>query len=433
MPRPRKTPTRRSAASEPASAPTPTDLRADAPAPPVDPTPDEPGAAADLAATAPAPEAGAPDVGEAVVPFVAKADASSPAPTKKAPSAPRPSRMPAGKVRLHKFLAATGAGSRRECETFIEQGRVSVNGVVVTKLGTKVDPSSDHVRLDGERAAPEEKVYYLLHKPAGVICTNSDERGRMRAVDVIRDEKHRVYTVGRLDAESTGLIVVTNDGGITNVICHPRYRIEKTYHVVVRGEMSREQLAQVEAGVWLSEGKSSPARVRAIARNPKRNETLIEITLFEGRNREVRRIFARVGFQVRRLMRVRLGPLELGELPLGAWRKLTDGELAFVREAEALYAANKDAWDAEIPVKPPKLSRPFRPKRRGKARGPGGGRGFSGPPRGGRFGPPRGPRGDRPFGDRSFGGGRPPPGGFGTGDDADRGGPASGPPRRLYE
>jgi len=167
-----------------------------------------------------------------------------------------------GRVRLHKYLASTGAGSRRECETFIEQGRVSVNGKVVTKLGTKVDPTSDKILLDGERVAAEEKVYYILHKPAGVICTNSDERGRMRAVDVVRDEKHRVYTVGRLDAESTGLIVVTNDGAITNIICHPRYRIEKTYHVVVRGEMTREMLAQVEAGVWLSEGKASPARVR---------------------------------------------------------------------------------------------------------------------------------------------------------------------------
>jgi 23S rRNA pseudouridine2605 synthase len=300
-----------------------------------------------------------------------------------------------GRVRLHKYLASTGAGSRRECETFIEQGRVSVNGKVVTKLGTKVDPASDKILLDGERVAAEEKVYYILHKPAGVICTNSDERGRMRAVDVVRDEKHRVYTVGRLDAESTGLIVVTNDGAITNIICHPRYRIEKTYHVVVRGEMTREMLAQVEAGVWLSEGKASPARVRAIARNPKRNETLVEITLFEGRNREVRRIFARVGLQVRRLTRVKLGPLELGDLPLGAYAKLTPKDLAFVGEAEALYRANKDAWDAELPAKPPRVGRPFRPKRAGGGRGPRGGGFGGGPdgPRGGGFGGPRGPGG----------------------------------------
>lgn len=321
-----------------------------------------------------------------------------------------------GRVRLHKFLASTGAGSRRECETFIEQGRVSVNGKTVTKLGTKVDPTKDKILLDGERVESEEKVYYLLHKPAGVICTNSDERGRMRAIDVVRDEKHRVYTVGRLDAESTGLILVTNDGEITNVICHPRYRIEKTYHVVVRGDVTRDQLAKVEAGVWLSEGKASPARVRAIAKNPKRNETLVEITLFEGRNREVRRIFARVGLQVRRLLRVRLGPLELGSLPVGHHVRLTEQDLAFVREAERLYAANKESWDAEIPPKPPKVPRPFRPKRSRRPGPPGGPRGFGGPPRGG-FG--RGPR--RPFGG--------PPRGPGPGGP----GPDDAPPRRLYD
>jgi len=379
--------------------------------------------------------------------------APAPVPVAAPVAAPAPAEVDASdRTRLHKYLASTGAGSRRECETFIEQGRVSVNGKVVTKLGTKVDPTRDKILLDGERVAAEEKVYYLLHKPAGVICTNSDERGRMRAVDVVRDEKHRVYTVGRLDAESTGLIVVTNDGAITNIICHPRYRIEKTYHVVVRGEMTREMLAQVEAGVWLSEGKASPARVRAIARNPKRNETLVEITLFEGRNREVRRIFARVGLQVRRLTRVKLGPLELGELPLGAYAKLTPKDLAFVGEAEALYRANKDAWDAELPARPARVGRPFRAKRSGgpAGRGPRGGGFGGGPdgPRGGGFGGPRreggfgGPRREGGFGgprrEGGFGGPRrpygPPRSGFGSGDDADRGpGGAAPPPRRVYE
>jgi 23S rRNA pseudouridine2605 synthase len=330
--------------------------------------------------------------------------------------------------RLHKYLASTGAGSRRECETFIEQGRVTVNGRVVTKLGTKVNPLADRVTLDGEPVRPQDHVYYLLHKPSGVICTNSDERGRMRAVDVIRDEAHRVYTVGRLDADSTGLILVTNDGAIANIVCHPRYRIEKTYQVVVRGEVSREQLAKIEAGVWLSEGKASPARVRPVARNPKRNETLLEITLFEGRNREVRRVFARVGLPVRRLVRTRVGPLELGALPVGHFVRLNPSDLAFVREAEALYRANKEAWDAETPAAPPKMRKPFRPRRARKhgpgEEGPGGGpAGHGGPggrprgPRGPRFGGPRGPR---------FGGPRG-PGGFGPGPGGDA------PPRRYYD
>jgi 23S rRNA pseudouridine2605 synthase len=323
--------------------------------------------------------------------------------------------------RLHKYLASTGAGSRRECETFIEQGRVTVNGETVSRLGTKVDPAKDVVRLDGEKVKQEDKVYYLLHKPSGVICTNSDERGRMRAVDVIHDERHRVYTVGRLDAESTGLILVTNDGAIANVVCHPRYRIEKTYQVVVRGEVNREQLAKVEAGVWLAEGKASPARVRAVARNPKRNETLIEITLFEGRNREVRRVFARVGLPVRRLTRTRIGPMELGELPVGRFRKVSDPELRFVREAEAMYLANKESWDAEVPATPPKVRRPFRPRGTKRAPGAGFGRGPGGP---GSLG---GPGGDP----RRSGGARRPnrPRPAGPGGSSD----AGGPPRRYYD
>ena len=168
--------------------------------------------------------------------------------------------------RLHKYLASTGAGSRRECETFIEQGRVAVNGKVVTRQGVKVDPAKDKVTLDGEQVKVEDRVYYLLHKPPGFISTNSDEMGRPRVVDLVHDDAHRIYTVGRLDADSAGLILLTNDGAIANLVCHPRYRIEKTYQVVVRGEVDREQLAKVEAGVWLAEGKSSPARVRVVPR-----------------------------------------------------------------------------------------------------------------------------------------------------------------------
>src|SRR5262245_46103923 len=323
----------------------------------------------------------------------------------------KPDPVPAGEApphvpgeRLHKFLASTGAGSRRECETFIEQGRVSVNGKVVTKLGTKVDPAKDVVKLDGEAVTPEDRVYYLHNKPTGVVSTSRDERGRARVIDLVRDEKHRIYTVGRLDVESTGLILLTNDGAIANVVCHPRYRIEKSYQVVVRGEVSRDQLTKLEAGVWLAEGKASPARVRPVARNPKRDETMLEITLFEGRNREVRRVFARVGLPVRRLVRTRIGPLQLGELPIGQFQKLALKDLRFVHEAEALYLANKEAWDAELPKEEPKRRLPFRKGGLGKrkpggagARGPrrfGGPRvGATGGPGGGggRF-PARGPR-----------------------------------------
>jgi pseudouridine synthase len=352
-----------------------------------------------------------------------------------APSAATPAppqEPPAEGERLHKFLASTGAGSRRECETFIEQGRVTVNGKVVTRQGVKVDPERDVVTLDGERVRAEGKVYYLLHKPPGYISTNSDERGRPRVVDLVRDDAHRIYTVGRLDADSTGLILLTNDGAIANVVCHPRYRIEKTYQVVVRGDVTREQVARIEAGVWLSEGKSSPARVRLVGRNPRRDESMLEITLFEGRNREVRRVFARVGLHVRRLTRSRIGPLEIGALPPGHFVRLPEEALRFVRDAEALYLANKEAWDAEVAERPRMPRAPFRP-----TGGPRGGKGR--PPRRGGSGRPafRGPRPPEGAEGRPAGGGfRPFPrreGGprrFGSGPRGPRR-PGEGGPRRF--
>ena len=290
-----------------------------------------------------------------------------------------------GGERLHKFLASTGAGSRRECETFIAQGRVSVNGKVVTKMGVKVDPTSDTVLLDGERVRPQDTVYYLLNKPSGCICTNSDERGRPRVVDLVK-ETRRIYTVGRLDAESTGLILLTNDGRIANVICHPRYRIEKRYQVALRGRVDRGQLTRVAAGVWLAEGKASPAEIKPVGFNPRRNETVLEVVLFEGRNREIRRVFARVGLQVRRLRRTHIGPLELGELAPAAYRKLGSKDLKFVEVAERLYEANKEAWDAELPPERPRRRPPMGNQPQGGPRG-GRGRSSQGGPREGGGGP----------------------------------------------
>lgn len=299
--------------------------------------------------------------------------------------------MPTGReMRLHKFLASTGAGSRRECETFIEQGRVSVDGKVVTKMGFKVDPHAAKVTFDGEKVEAEPLVYWILNKPPNTICTNSDERGRTRVVDLIPDQRYRIYTVGRLDADSRGLILLTNDGYIANIVCHPRYRIEKVYQVYVRGEVDRRQIARIEAGVWLAEGRSSPARVKALGRNLRRDETVLEMTVFEGRNREIRRVLARVGLKVRRLVRLKIGPLALGELPPGASRRLEPAELEFVREAEKLYLANKQAWDAELPAESPK---PDLRSQRTKGRRPGGpGHGAGkGRPQKGRKGPARKP------------------------------------------
>lgn len=352
------------------------------------------------AATTPAPEPRL--AAEAVPPApAAPAPADKPAATRAPRAAKAPSvvfmasRMrdepgePAERhptMRLHKFLAHGGAGSRREAETFIDQGRVSVNGKVVTQMGFKVDPDVDRVLLDGEPVKREKRVYFLLHKPAGFVCTNKDEVGRPRAVDLLRGVPQRVYTVGRLDVDSLGLILITNDGDLANVVCHPRYRIQKRYQVAVKGFMTRDQVSRLEAGVWLAEGKSSPAKVVPLGRNPRQNETILEMTIFEGRNREIRRVFAAIGLKVRRLLRLSIGPLEVGDLKPGEAREVKRDQLGFVDEALRLYEANREAWDAELPPPRPKVRPPFRSKPPRQGARPG----FGGAPRqGGGFGPRR--------------------------------------------
>ena len=233
------------------------------------------------------------------------------------------------KERLHKILAHCGIGSRRECETIIEQGRVEVGGKVVTKLGTKIDPGEEEIRVDGERVKVEGRVYYLVNKPRGYICTSSDDFGRPRVIDLIRDDR-RIYTVGRLDEQSEGLILLTNDGNLANIICHPRYQVDKTYRLTIPGRVTPEQLDRIGRGVWLAEGKTAPADIRRVDRRGTR--TMVTITLWEGRNRELRRMFAKVDLKVSHLLRTAIGPLQMGDLAVGAYRKLTPSELKFVSD-----------------------------------------------------------------------------------------------------
>ena len=257
--------------------------------------------------------------------------------------------------RLHKYLAHCGIASRRECETLIEEGRVEVNGSVVTRQGTKVDPATDRIFVDGEPVKTERKVYYLVNKPRGYLCTNEDERGRPRVIDLVKDDK-RIYTVGRLDEDSQGLILLTNDGTLANVISHPRYEVDKTYKLLVRGNVHPESIRKVEQGVWLSDGKTAPAHVRRIAR--KGPNTLVTVTLWEGRNRELRRIFAKVGLRVQSLERTAIGPLRTEGLPTGAYRRVESRELAFA------FARLKPGWR---PTAKSKASAKKKGPRRGKA------------------------------------------------------------------
>jgi len=226
--------------------------------------------------------------------------------------------------RLQKLLAAAGLGSRRECEELIVQGRVEVDRKVVNELGAKADPQTQEIRLDGQVLRLEPKVYYLVNKPPGVVSTNSDPSGRARVVDLAPD-KQRLFTVGRLDRSSAGLILLTNDGELANRIAHPRYGIEKVYHVEVVGRPAREDLKKLRDGIHLAEAFVRVEHLRVKRRL--KNSTLLEIILSEGRNREIRRMLARLGHKVIKLTRVAIGPLRLGDMPPGAFRELEGREI----------------------------------------------------------------------------------------------------------
>ncbi|NQU21103.1 MAG: rRNA pseudouridine synthase [Candidatus Nealsonbacteria bacterium] len=233
--------------------------------------------------------------------------------------------------RLQKVLAAAGVGSRRQCEELILAGRVEVDRKMVTELGTRVDPTDQEIRLDGQALPKTKRVYYALNKPTGVVSTNSDPAGRPRVIDLIPSQKARLFTVGRLDFHSEGLILVTNDGELANRLTHPRYGVEKTYRVQVAGRPTREILAKLRQGVRLAEGFARVEGVRVKSRH--KESAILEMVLREGRNREIRRVLARVGHKVLRLVRVAVGPVKLGNLPPGEHRQLTRDELAALRRA----------------------------------------------------------------------------------------------------
>jgi len=231
--------------------------------------------------------------------------------------------------RLQKILAQAGLGSRRACEELIVQGRVTVNGETVRELGAKADPESDEVRLDGERVREERKRYFLLDKPRGYVCSNSDEQGRKRAIDLLKHVSQRTYKVGRLDIDSEGLIVVTNDGEFANLLTHPRYGVPKTYLAEVEGEVTAEGCAELRRGLHLSYGKASIDSLRVVKSGKERS--LLEITLKEGRNRQIRRMLAALGHEVKRLRRVRVGPVSDEGLKAGKYRRLSKQEIDALR------------------------------------------------------------------------------------------------------
>jgi len=231
--------------------------------------------------------------------------------------------------RLQKILARAGIGSRRACEDLIADGRVTVDGRAASEPGTKADPETQDVRLDGRALRPEPHEYWILNKPKGVVCTNADPAGRTRPVDLIPESGRRLFPVGRLDADSKGLLLMTNDGDLANRLMHPRYEVPKTYLAQVAGPVTREDVRRLIQGVYVAEGKTQRAKVSVLKRS--RSRSTLEITIREGRNRQIRRMLARLRHPVRELVRTRLGRISLRGLGPGKARRLTADEIEYLR------------------------------------------------------------------------------------------------------
>ena len=236
--------------------------------------------------------------------------------------------------RLQKILSRAGIASRRTAETMITEGRVRVNGRTVTELGAKADLRQDRITVDGKPLAAAPFVYVLLHKPVGVVTTLADPEGRPTVRDLIPHVRYRVFPVGRLDFNSSGLVLLTNDGDLAERLMHPRCGVRKVYLAKVKGEPTAETVARLAQGVRLEEGLTAPAAVRVVRTQD--DKTWLELSLTEGRKHEVRRMCLAVGHPVEKLRRVALGPLELGKLPPGAARDLTDREVYELRRAVRL-------------------------------------------------------------------------------------------------
>ena len=235
--------------------------------------------------------------------------------------------------RLQKILAAAGVASRRKCEEFILEGLVSVNGKVVDTLPAFADTEKDTIIAGDKRIRPQPKVYFLLNKPKGVICTNFDPQGRTKAIDLV-PTKHRIFCAGRLDIDTTGLIILTNDAELVNRLTHPKYGLTKTYIAEVKGRIEGTQADRLKEGIWLAEGKTPRASIKILRRGYQRS--LIEISTNEGLNRQIQRMLAKVGLPVKSLRRTRIGKITDRGIGIGKFRLLTHTETAYLKKATAV-------------------------------------------------------------------------------------------------
>ncbi len=237
-----------------------------------------------------------------------------------------------GLIRLQKLLAMSGVASRRKCEELMLEGQVEVDGEVVTRLGTKVDPRTAVIRVAGRRLPPvSPHVYLVLNKPRGVVSTMSDPEGRRTLSDLVADRPERLFHVGRLDTDTSGLLLLTNDGDFAHRMAHPSYEVDKTYVAEVEGEVRRPTVSRLLEGVTLEDGSVTVSQARVISSTPGRggrpDRSIVELVIHEGRNRIVRRLLDQVGHPVRRLTRTAIGPVQLQGLGVGELRELTLDEL----------------------------------------------------------------------------------------------------------
>lgn len=263
--------------------------------------------------------------------------------------------------RLHKVLAAAGIGSRRHCEELITAGRVQVDGQIVTTLGVRVDPLQQRIAVDTVDIPRPRLEYYLVNKPTGVVCTNFDPDGRTRVIDLLPSDAKRVYTVGRLDRNSEGLVLLTNDGELANRLMHPRFEVSKVYDVQVAGEAGQAVADQLLQGVRLAEGVARASNVQI--KSSRGRSTVLRITLKEGKNREIRRLLARTGHKVMQLRRVALGPLKLHDLPPGQFRRLHEAEVRQLQLASTGAHTNDTTATGADEPRPPREQRRGGPRR----------------------------------------------------------------------
>lgn len=232
-------------------------------------------------------------------------------------------------IRLNRFLANAGMDARRKIEDFLKENTVLINGQKVTEPGIRLDPEKDQVTINSKPIKPVTHfIYFLVNKPKGVISSVEDEHGRKTVVNLI-PTKERIYPVGRLDAETTGAIILTNDGELTNRLTHPRYHIDKTYQCLVPGKVSPRQIEQLQKGIQLKDGLTSPSQIEILDEKP--NRTTFTITIHEGRNHQVRRMLSAVKLELIELKRVAIGQLKLDNLPYGSYRELIPDEVAMLK------------------------------------------------------------------------------------------------------